>query len=99
MWKLFCHFLTTYVQVPLADIEKEKDTRWSNELNWLNQGIRDSRISDNSLAFLSWYQSLYGKFEVGESELWEDVKVTLSDGVVLVERFNDNEERIISWNS
>jgi len=74
MWDLFYHFLTLVVGV--EDVDRIYDDRWENELFLLDKGCRGSELSDNTLAFLSWYQSHWGTFGEWEAELWEDTEVT-----------------------
>ena len=78
MWDLFYHFLMHVANSPVVgDASYGSGTRlfWTEQLRLLDQGVRDGRIHDNSLAFVSWYQANWGEFLVGESELWPDVLV------------------------
>lgn len=56
-WELFYHFLTVVARLSVVDVEKEKDIRWKVELDLLNKGIQDARLSDVSLSFASWYRT------------------------------------------
>jgi len=76
MWDIFKHFLIHVAQIDVKEIGLVDDGKcyafYKEQLRMLDQGIRDERMHENSLAFVSWYEVNWGEFLVGEGELWPE---------------------------
>jgi hypothetical protein len=55
------HIFLKYLALTGITPSKEEIPFWKEQLNLLQQGIRDGRCHDNSLVFSSWYSYNYGE--------------------------------------